>query len=198
MFEKLERFIGELADSTRFQNVICTRGKPADKLAIGKLESLFQKLEVKLPPSMRDFYACYDGFTLAWEYTKLTHPDYITSGSIRITELAMLMTNLEYASDDLIPFDRVSDINQVVLRLNQGRVTLRYLDARSRTSVPLKLEMENYFHWLDETRGLSPWQEFFLASKTSRMKPVLREKFLRDLKLLFGDVDPTLFSSNIT
>lgn len=192
MLDKLTDFVRRLKTSADF-NYDHDEGGPADEAALARLEEAFQNVGHTTPPALADFYRRADGFRLRWTYKHLTHPDYITSGDTDLANISSLISALRYASSEPIPFDNASDVNQVTLRVEKKRLTLHYRDEYEGKSFPLTVGVEEYFRLLDESRGLYPWRELFIKSKSFRVEPELEEKFFSDLKLLFQDADAELF-----
>jgi hypothetical protein len=197
MLQKIEAFIRDARRSPQFQNVISEPGAPAQPGDLGRLrDRLARSLtsDASIGPLL-DFYRRHDGLTLRWEYSQLTHPDYITAGNTSIPNIARLLARLEGAPEGPIPFDSISDLRQVLLRLSRGRLELRYHDADSGKDHALRLELGQYFRLLDECRGLRPWQEVVIDAVSFKLDATLRKKFFADLQLLFADADPRLFET---
>jgi hypothetical protein len=192
MLDKTTEFVRSISHSADFTRVH-EQGSPVDDAGIGYMESVFKKLGCQLPPSLIEFYRTCNGFTLRWRYKKLTHPDYITSGDTAIVDLAQLLSTLEGAPNRPVLFDYVSDINQVLLRVGKRKVTLHYRDKNRRKTLPIPVDLQEYFRLLDEARALRPWHELLVEPKSFRLEQVRRDKFFNDLKLLFKDADAKLF-----
>lgn len=197
MLEKIENFASEIADSSDFTSTL-KRGEPVDDESIQQLVEAFKERGHEAPTSLVDFYMAHDGFMLRWTYKKSTHPDYITSGDTDISNINLLLTWLQHVPDDPIPFDHVSDINQVLLRVEKQNITLLYQDMNLDKSFPMSIDLNQYFRLLDESRGLYPWREFFIHSPAFTLSKPLKDKFYADLHLLFSDTDPDLFKQSVT
>lgn len=193
MLDKLTNFIRELAHSADF-NYDRELGSPADEAALARLEEAFQNVGHETPPALAEFYRRWDGFRLRWNYTRLTHPDYLTSGDTDIADISSLISALRYASAEPILFDYASDIYQVMLQVGEKNLTLLYRDEYRGGDFPMSIGLEEYFRLLDESRGLYPWRELFVEAEGFVVEPVLRDKFFADLKLLFKDADASLFN----
>jgi hypothetical protein len=195
MLEKIGAFMSEMSQSPDF-TYSHKQGQPGDKAAIKRLVDLFKALGYETPSSLVRFYEAHDGFTLRWSYKKSTHPDYMTGGQTDISDINMLITWLQHVPNDLIPFDYMSDVNQVLLHLQKKKIVLVYRNIERDKTFPMSIDINEYFHLLDESRGLYPWRELFIKSRSFKLKPVLKDKFFNDLKLLFKDANPTLFIKN--
>ena len=193
MLDKIIAFTREILRSADF-TCIHKQGGPADDASIDYLEEAFEKLGYKAPSSLLEFYRICNGFTLRWTYKKLIHPDYITSGDTDIASLDLLLAAIEHVPTEPILFDYVSDINQVMFRMEKNRITLLYHDEYLQEDFPMSIDVDEYFHLLDESRGLYPWRELFVKSTSFHIQQVLKDKFFLDLALLFKDADSTLFN----
>lgn len=193
MFEKIDGFIQIARRSPRFQNVISQRAAPAKQSDISALAAGLSKagMDAAASAPLLEFYRRHDGLTLRWEYAQLTHPDYITAGNTSIAEIGELIEGLNQSPNDLIVFDAISDLRQVMIRVGPGGLVFRYLDKDTGTDHPFEMDFARYFRLLDECRALRPWQELLVPS--FKLAPVLRKKFIADLKLLFDDANPSLF-----
>lgn len=193
MLDKLTKFVRKISDSADF-SYTHERGDPADAELLANLEEAFKRLGYKeTPPALVKFYQTCNGFTLRWTYDKLTHPDYLTSGDVDIVAAELLISALYSEPPDPVRFDNASDLYQVWLRPAKTGPALVYRREPKRKDFPMTVGLDEYFRLLDESRGLYPWRELFIKSKSFRLEPVLREKFFADLKLLFKDADPSLF-----
>lgn len=192
MLEKTIRFAQQALSGGEF-TCSFTQDPPPDSGAITHLAEVLKGLGCEMPSSLRSFYQMCNGLTLRWTYNKLTHPDYITAGNIKITSITMLTAVLHHASHDPATFDNISDMNQVLVRVEEGVIKLFYYDERLDEELPLALDVDAYFRLLDESRGLYPWQELFVVSPSFQLDPVLRAKFFSDLSLLFADADAEAF-----
>jgi hypothetical protein len=195
MLEKIGTFASEISQSSDFDS-FHKRGEPVDDESIKRLVEVLKMLGHEVPSALVKFYETCDGFTLRWTYKKSTHPDYITSGDTDISKINLLLTWLQHVPTEPIPFDHVSDINQVLLQVEKQNIALLYRDMNLDETFPMSIDVNQYFRLLDESRGLYPWRELFVESSSFRLEPVLKEKFFADLSLLFEDTDPTLFSQS--
>jgi hypothetical protein len=195
MIEKIRKFASEIAQSSDFSSFY-KQGEPVGNEPVSQLVELLKAAGHETPSSLIRFYEASNGFMLRWTYKKSTHPDYITSGDTDISDINLLLMWLTHVPDDLIPFDHVSDVNQVLLRVEKQGIVLIYRDMNLNQSFPMSIDLDQYFRLLDESRGLYPWRELFVDSTSFQLSQELKEKFFGDLSLLFEDADPGLFDQS--
>src|SRR5262245_39968094 len=185
MLDKINRFASEYRRDKRFGNVIYRPEPPAAENEIDELRNLLAPLDPSACDVLTEFYRLHNGFVLSWHSVNRDRP---TFGSIDLVDAGLLTTNLRHAPDDFLPFDSLSDDNLVAIRLVDRRISLFYHDAKSDKHYPLEIDLGEYFRMMDESRGLSPWQQLSTGGGF-RMKKGRREEFFADLNLLFPDAD---------
>lgn len=162
-------------------------GKPMDEEMLLSASKQFKMLTgIDLPYVFNEFFAKHDGFRFRWTYKKLTHPDYITGGGFEIFSFDKIIEQLKQNKKKIV-FDLMNDINYSVFAVRTNKVILFYYDKYDKKYYPMKLDVGSYFDLLQKTKGLYPWQEFFINSSVNRPVSPLKEKFYVDLKLICPD-----------
>ncbi len=92
-------------------------------------------------------------------------------------------------------FDRADLWDHVSLRFARGRLEpdLYFFEGDTGVFYPLALDIPAYMELLLEARGLTWWQQFFVADPSFRMDPVKADIFQRNLRRLFPDADASRF-----
>ncbi len=153
-------------------------------------------------PTMRPFYHVTTGWELTWVYWE---PSPITNnppnGQSLLSGPGELYAPVDWAEQD-IPydegyrvFDALSANEEVVLKFHRGidepEFHLHHMPSDSYH--PLALDFPTYMDLLLQTRGLSPWQHFFVTSPNFRIDDRTREGFLDNLRRLFPEADTSRF-----
>ena len=98
-------------------------------------------------------------------------------------------------------FDRITMTNEnhvaVKFLRNQDAPIFYYYTFKTKSYYRMSIGFDEYLELLLQTRGLSPWQEFFIDDSNFRIDMARAEQFLEDLELLFPEVDKTIFESQL-
>ena len=90
---------------------------------------------------------------------------------------------------------KVREIIQQVRAREEPR--LYYYALKTKSYYKMSITFDEYLELLSQTMGLYYWQEFFIDDSNFRLKLNRAEQFLKDLELLFPEVDRTIFESQL-
>jgi hypothetical protein len=98
-------------------------------------------------------------------------------------------------------FDRITmeNENHVAVKFSFDRESPKfyYYTFTTKSYYKMSISFDEYLELLLQTRGLKPWQEFFIDDSNFKLDPIRGEQFLRDLELLFPEVDRTIFENQL-
>ena len=98
-------------------------------------------------------------------------------------------------------FDRITmkNENHVAVKFSFDREAPKfyYYSFETKSYYRMSIGFDEYLDLLLQTRGLRPWQEFFIDDSNFKIDLARAEQFLNDLKQLFPEVDKTIFESQL-
>ena len=98
-------------------------------------------------------------------------------------------------------FDRIASENETHVAIkflrNQEAPIFYYYILETKSYYKMSIGFDEYLKLLLQTRGLAPWQEFFIDDINYRFDLAYGEQFLKDLELLFPEVDRTIFENQL-
>jgi hypothetical protein len=98
-------------------------------------------------------------------------------------------------------FDRIAIENETHVAVkflkNQEEPIFYYYTRKTNSYYKMSIGFDEYLELLLQTRGLGPWQEFFIEDSNFRIELVYAEQFIEDLELLFPEVDRTIFENQL-
>lgn len=158
--------------------------------------------DFKVWEPIRQFYQVANGFELSWQYLGHEDESRITCGSAKIPVINAIFEpeekigqpfSLIYQETRL--FDWIGTESNVNLKFSSQKKSpdLLYFTSRTKSCHLLSIEFPEYLNFLLQTRGLYPWQEFFIDDENFKRDPGEAQQFLSDLELLFPDVDKSNF-----
>jgi len=102
----------------------------------------------------------------------------------------------EYKIFDRIAIENETHVAVKFLR-NQEAPIFYYYILETKSYYRMSIGFDEYLELLLQTRGLSPWQEFFIDDINFRLDRACGEQFLKDLELLFPEIDRTIFENQL-
>ena len=104
-------------------------------------------------------------------------------------------------SDEYRTFDRIgldNDTHVAVKFLsNQEEPRLYYYTLKTKSYYKMSISFDEYLELLLQTRGVYSWQKFFIDDSNFRLDLARAEQVIKDLELLFPEVDRTIFESQL-
>jgi hypothetical protein len=98
-------------------------------------------------------------------------------------------------------FDRITMQNENHVAVNfsfdREAPNFYYYSFETKSYYRMSIVFDEYLELLLQTRGLSPWQEFFIDDSNFQLDLARAEQFIKDLELLFPEVDKTIFESQL-
>lgn len=98
-------------------------------------------------------------------------------------------------------FDRITmeNENHVAVKFSFDREApnFYYYSFETKSYYRMSIGFDEYLELLLQTRGLNPWQEFFIDDSNFQLDLARAEQFIKDLELLFPEVDKTIFESQL-
>ena len=98
-------------------------------------------------------------------------------------------------------FDRITmqNDNHVAVKFSFDREApnFYYYSFETKSYYRMSIVFDEYLELLLQTRGLRPWQEFFIDDSNFQLDLARAEQFIKDLELLFPEVDKTIFESQL-
>jgi hypothetical protein len=153
---------------------------------IKQCEIIFKKkMSAKLPEDFMRFMLEHNGVRFRWTYNKLTHPDYLTAGAIEIYGVEKVIAQIEHGHEYIV-FDWMDDINHTAIAVKNNSAQLYYFDLYEEKYFKMSISLSAYMEMVLLTKGLYPWQLFFVDQEKED-KGVLQKKFFVDLLLICTD-----------
>ncbi len=154
--------------------------------------------------TVSQFYQVANGLRFVWVYHGYQVDGYEPVGNTNISLLSDIYEPTDSLNDPLPYtllyeqyrlFDWTGDKEQVVMEFSRGKEEpeLYYHCAEDNSYHRLALDITTYMDLLLQTRGLYPWQQFFVADDNFHVDEKRAQRFFVNLARLFPDVDATRF-----
>jgi len=155
----------------------------------------------RVPERIRSLYRATSGFELSWALQEGAIAGRKPVGTTNIMGLPELYAPLDEAEkpihydDGYRTFDRMGDDEQVVLKFHRDvdEPEFYYHLPELKAYYQLALDFPTYLDLLLQTKGLYPWQHFFIDDPIFRHDEQSERAFFETLPRLFPDADVARF-----
>jgi len=157
--------------------------------------------DFRVPDRIKAFYRVANGFKLGWVYVEDTVAGRQPVGTADIASLPELYVPLDEAErpihydDGYRTFDNMDVDEQVVLKFHRSvdEPEFYYHLPKLGAYYRLALDFSTYLDLLLQTKGLYPWQHFFIDDPAFRRDEWAERAFFEILPRLFPDADIARF-----